>query len=70
LNIKEKKLKRMVLPLAMMKPLNGNVRKLAALEPKEEWNNINLNPKMEHINIVRMRKRRGFKSNRKLEDLS
>ncbi len=60
----------MVLPLAMMKPLNGNVRKLVALEPKEEWNNINLNPKMEHINIVRMKKRRGFKSNRKLEDLS
>jgi hypothetical protein len=60
----------MVLPLAMMKPLNGNARKLTALEPKEKWNNINLNPKMEHINIVRMKKRRGFKSYRKLEDLS
>jgi hypothetical protein len=60
----------MVLPLAMMKPLNGNARKLATLEPKEEWNNINLNPKMERISIVRMKKRRGFKSNRKLEDLS
>jgi hypothetical protein len=36
LNIKDKKLKIMVLPLAMMKPLNGNARKLAALEPKEE----------------------------------
>ncbi len=60
----------MVLPLAMMKPLNGNARKLAALEPKEEQNNINLKPKMERINIVRMKKRRGFKSNRKLEDFS
>jgi len=59
----------MVLPLAMMKPLNGNARRFAALEPNE-WNNINLNPKMECINIVRMKKRRGFKSNRKLEDLS
>jgi hypothetical protein len=28
----------MVLPLAMMKPLNGNAQKLIALEPKEKLN--------------------------------
>jgi hypothetical protein len=60
----------MVLPLAIMKPLNGNAWKLIVLEPKEDWNNINLNPKMERINILRMKKRRGFKTNTKLEDLS
>jgi hypothetical protein len=38
-----------------MKPLNGNARKLATLEPKENWNNMNLNPKMERTKIVRKR---------------
>jgi len=41
-----------------MKPLNVDVRKLGALEPKEEWNNINLNPKMEHTMIVKTKKKR------------
>jgi hypothetical protein len=39
-------------PLVMMKPLNGDAWKLVALEPKEEWNNIDFNPKMECRKIV------------------
>jgi hypothetical protein len=41
-----------LVPLVMMKPLNGDAWKLVALELKEEWNNIDLNPKMECTKIV------------------
>jgi hypothetical protein len=48
-----KKLRGMVLvPLVMMKPWNGDAWKFLALKPKEEWNNIDFNPKMECKKIV------------------
>jgi len=46
----------------MMKPLNVDVWKFAALEQKEEWNNINLNPKMEHTMIVKTKKKEDWKA--------